>query len=132
MSDFDDRLSLLEHEIEGRLGERFAALRDEFERLRVESDRRWEGFLSRFDQDFHGIVPPELLAPPPAPEPPPAEPAPAARPAGALTIEAARVLDAAGTQVETLHRFLDLCRAHSSRAALLIARGAGFGVWKAV
>ncbi len=131
MSDFDDRLSLLESEIERRLGERFAALRDEFERLRVESDRRWEGFLSRFDQDFHGLVPPELLLPPP---PPPA-PEPAIAPArqrGTLSLDAARTLDSAGNQVETLHRFLDLCREHASRAALLIAKAGGFGVWKAV
>jgi hypothetical protein len=131
MSDFDDRLSLLESEIERRLGERFAALRDEFERLRVESDRRWEGFLSRFDQDFHGIVPPELLlapSPPPAPEAP--APAPPAR--GVLSLDVARALDAAANQVEMLHRFLDLCRAHASRAALLIAKSGGLGVWKAV
>jgi hypothetical protein len=132
MSDFDDRLSLLESEIERRLGERFAALRDEFERLRTESDRRWEGFLSRFDQDFHGIVPPELFLPPPAPPPPEAPAPPPARERGVLSLEAARTLDGAANQVDTLHRFLDLCREHASRAALLIAKGGGFGVWKAV
>ena len=131
MSDLDDRLSLLESEIERRLGERFAALRDEFERLRMESDRRWEGFLSRFDQDFHGIVPPELLLPPPAPVPEP-QAAPPGPTKGAIPIAAVRALDGAGNQVETLHRFLDLCRDHASRAALLIAKGGGLGVWKAV
>jgi len=134
MSDSQERLRLLESEIERRLVERFAALRDEFDRLRVESDRRWAGFLGRFEQDFRGIVPPELVA---EPEPPPA-PAPAEsglpdRPSGAglLSIEVARNLDDAGNQVEALHRFLELCRRHASRAALLIAKGDSFSVWKA-
>ena len=51
----------LEAEIERRLLERFAALRDEFDRLRLEADRRWVGFLERFEQDFAGIVPAEML-----------------------------------------------------------------------
>jgi len=127
MGDFEERLRLLESEIERRLLERFAALRDEFERLRLESDGRWAGFLDRFDQDFTGIVPPELVPPPPAPA--------AARPAavsGQISIEAARRLDDADNQVEALNRFLDACRLHASRAALLIAKGGGLGVWKAV
>src|SRR5216684_6569903 len=57
-----DRVELLEAEIERRLAERFAALREEFDRLRLESDRRWAGFLSRFDQRLTGVVPAELLA----------------------------------------------------------------------
>ena len=56
---------MLEAEIERRLVERFAALRDEFDRLRLESDRRWAGFLDRFEQKFTGIVPPELVLAPP-------------------------------------------------------------------
>ena len=42
-----ERLRRLESEIERRLTERFAGLRDEFDRLRLESDRRWFGFLDR-------------------------------------------------------------------------------------
>jgi hypothetical protein len=61
MADSEDRLQRLEAEIERRLLERFAGLRDEFDRLRLESDRRWAGFLSRFDQDFKGLVPSELI-----------------------------------------------------------------------
>lgn len=124
VNDSEDRLRLLESEIERRLLERFAALRDEFDRLRLESDRRWAGFLSRFDQDFTGIVPPELIQPP-APPPPTAAP-------GLLSIEAVRHLDEAVNQVETLHSFLDLCRRHASRVALFVARSGALGVWKAV
>jgi hypothetical protein len=128
MSESEDRLHRLESEIERKLTERFAGLRDEFDRLRLESDRRWAGFLSRFDQDFTGLVPPELVQAP--------EPAPSSAPdrpdgAGLLSIEVARSLDDAGNQVEALHRFLDLCRRHASRAALLITKAGGFAVWKA-
>ena len=123
MQDTSDRLRLLESEIERRLSERFAALRDEFDRLRVEADQRWVGFLGRFEQDFRGLVPPELVAPPKS------ERAPGG--AGLLSIEIARSMDDAGNQVEALHRFLDLCRRHASRAALLIAKGDAFAVWKA-
>lgn len=127
MADSEDRLQRLEAEIERRLLERFAGLRDEFDRLRLESDRRWAGFLSRFDQDFKGLVPSELIH---APEPEPKLPA-TTEGAGLLSIEVARSLDDAGNQVEALHRFLDLCRRHASRAALLISKTGGFAVWKA-
>ena len=71
----EERRRLLETEIERRLAERFAALRDEFDRLRLETDRRWFGFLEKFDQDLKGVVPGELLpagesAAPGAPRPP--------------------------------------------------------------
>ena len=134
MGEFDERLRLLEAEIERRLLERFAALRDEFDRLRLESDSRWAGFLSRFDQDFTGIVPPELVPQPPAPPAPPPAPAPPERVAlaGQISSEVIRALDDAGNQVEALNRFLDGCRHYCSRAALLIAKGGGLGVWKAV
>jgi hypothetical protein len=126
MSTPGDRLHRLEAEIERKLLERFAALRDEFDRLRVESDQRWVGFLSRFEQDFKGMVPPELVE---TPAPAPAVPAPAA--AGTLAIDAARALDEAANQVDVLHKFLELARRHASRVALLIARGDSLGVWKA-
>src|SRR5215470_519104 len=125
MTDVETRWKALEEEIERRLVERFAALRDEFDRLRLESDRRWAGFLDRFEQKLKGIVPPEMM---PSPEPA----APSAPAAGTVSVEAARFLDEAGNQVEALHRFLDLCRRHSSRVALLVSRGGSVGVWKAV
>jgi hypothetical protein len=119
----EELLGRLEAEIERRLSERFAALRDEFDRLRLESDRRWAGFLERFEQDFSGIVPGEMLAERKS------EPAPTR---GILSLDEARTLDAAANQVETLHRFLELARRRSSRVALLVAKGASLGVWKAV
>jgi hypothetical protein len=123
-SEAADRAKLLETEIERRLAERFAALRDEFDRLRMETDRRWFGFLERFDQDLKGVVPAELVDPSAARAGP-------ARP-GSVAIEAVRGLDLAATQVDVLHRFLDECRRHSSRAALLVARSGSIGAWKAV
>ena len=120
MSTSDERLRRLEAEIERKLLERFAALRDEFDRLRIESDQRWAGFLSRFEQDFKGMVPPELIE------------APAGAPVvGSLPIAAARELDEAANQVDVLHKFLELARRNASRTALLIARGDSLGVWKA-
>jgi len=125
-SEAPDRAKLLETEIERRLSERFAALREEFDRLRLETDRRWFGFLERFNQDLKGVVPAELVEPGAAPAA-----AGAAKP-GSVGIEAVRGLDQAGTQVDVLHRFLDECRKHCSRAALLVARGGSIGAWKAV
>ena len=120
--DAEERLRLLETEIERRLAERFAALREEFDRMRLETDRRWFGFLERFDQDLKGVVPSELLSPQPAlPKAP-----------GLVGIGVLRGLDQANTQVDVLHKFLDECRRHCSRAALLVARGASIGAWKAV
>ena len=123
MSDPDERRRLLEEEIERRLSERFAALRDEFQRLRLESDGRWSGFASRFEQKISGIVPAELLA---------SGPGERRDGEGRLSIDAARELDGASTQVEILQRLLDLCRRHASRAILLVLREGVFGVWKAV
>ncbi|MFN2385645.1 MAG: hypothetical protein ABR576_05095 [Thermoanaerobaculia bacterium] len=130
MSETEERLRQLEAEIERRLLERFAALRDEFDRLRLEADRRWAGFLTRFDQDFTGVVPKELLAPPQAA----AEPSDASRPpaSGQVDIEDVRTLDAGENQVEVLRRFLDLCGRHGSRAVLFVSRGASLEAWKAV
>ncbi len=122
-SEAEDRLRLLETEIERRLAERFAALRDEFDRLRLETDRRWFGFLERFNQDLKGVVPGELLSPPGEKAPGP--------PKGFLSAGTVRALDQAGTQVDVLHRFLDECRRYCSRAALLVARGGTIGAWKA-
>ncbi len=127
MADSQDRLKQLEDEIERRLVERFAALRDEFDRLRLESDHRWAGFLDRFDQKFSGIVPLELMQAEPAPTAPAEAP-----PGGVAVADAARALDDAGNQVDALHRFLDLCLRHSSRAALLVTRGGSAFVWKSV
>jgi hypothetical protein len=119
----EELLSRLEAEIERRLLERFAALRDEFDRLRLEADGRWAGFLERFDQDFAGIVPAEMLE---------QRERGALATLGSISLDEARTLDASANQVEALHRFLDLCRRRASRIALLVAKGGTFGVWKAV
>src|SRR5262249_28681610 len=76
-------------------------------------------------QDLKGVVPPELV------DPGPARPGAAAKP-GSVGIDAVRGLDLAATQVDVLHRYLDECRHHCSRAALLVARGGSIGAWKAV
>ncbi|MGH9399545.1 MAG: hypothetical protein ACRD00_04190, partial [Thermoanaerobaculia bacterium] len=123
MSTPGQRLQRLEAEIERKLLERFAALRDEFDRLRVESDQRWAGFLSRFEQDCKGMVPPELFEAPASA---------AVSAAGALSCDAARVLDEAASQVGVLHKYLDLALRHASRVVLLIPRGEALGVWKAI
>jgi hypothetical protein len=126
MVDQEESFRRLEAEIDRRLLERFAALRDEFDRLRLESDRRWAGYLSRFEQDFTGIVPRELLE-----TPAPATATPAAG-GGQVSVEHARYLDEGENQVEILRRFLDLCRECSSRAVLFVARGGALEAWKAV
>ena len=129
LSETEERLRQLEAEIERRLLERFAALRDEFDRLRLEADRRWAGFLTRFDQDFTGIVPAELLAPVESLGAPSAVPS---APPGQVGLEDVQTLDAGDNQVEVLRRFLDLCRRHSSRAVLFVSRGGSLEAWKAV
>ncbi|MEP6995449.1 MAG: hypothetical protein ABI968_13070 [Acidobacteriota bacterium] len=127
MPDFEaqERLRLLETEIERRLSERFAALREEFDRMRLETDRRWYGFLERFDQDLKGVVPAELLSAGGT------KAGAGASPSGVISISVVRALDQAGSQVDVLHRFLDECRRYCSRAALLVARGGSIGAWKA-
>jgi hypothetical protein len=119
----DERLRLLETEIERRLAERFAALKEEFDRLRLESDRRWFGFLEKFDQNLKGVVPAELLS---------GESTQFVERKGLVSADAVRAFDQAATQVDVLHRFLDECRRYCSRAALLVARGGSIGAWKAV
>jgi hypothetical protein len=120
MHDRDEDRRLLESEIEKRLAEFFAGLRDEFERLRLESDGRWAGFASRFEQRITGIVPDELL---------PAREEPSER--GQLSIAAARELDEAATQVEILNRLLEACLRQASRAILLVLKSGAWTVWKA-
>src|ERR1700730_11780184 len=105
-SEAQERLRLLETEIERRLSERFAALREEFDRMRLETDRRWFGFLERFNQDLKGVVPRELLSSSGGKI--------GALGPGLVSASTARALDQAVTQVDVLHRFLDECRRHCS------------------
>jgi hypothetical protein len=105
------------------LRERFSALRGELERLRFETDRRWDELLARLTANPEEIVPEELLRGRASPE---AESAPR----GAVRAESARRLDAAGSQVEALTIFLEECRKHASRAVLLVERRGRMEVWK--
>lgn len=54
----------------------------------------------------------------------------ASRIGGEVGADDARRLDSAMTQVEALTRFLDACRRHASRAALLVEREGRLEVWK--
>jgi hypothetical protein len=104
-----------------RLRERFSALRAELERLRFETDQRWEELLARLSENPEEILPEELLR------------APAARRSSrsaAISLDAVRWLDDANDQVEVLSRFLEECLRHASRAALLVERDGRMQVWK--
>jgi hypothetical protein len=104
-----------------RLRERFSALRAELERLRFETDQRWEELLSRLSENPEEILPEELLRAP-------AEALSSRR--GAISLHAMRRLDGANDQVEVLLRFLEECLNYASRAALLVERDGGLHVWK--
>jgi len=98
-------------------------LRLEFERMRLESHRKWEEFLMRLDFPL-----PELVPQGSVPEAPPAAPAAADL---SETRELARAIDAAGNQVDALKAFLTACRRSCDRAVLLVSRGDALAVWKA-
>jgi len=104
-----------------RLRERFSALRAELERLRFETDRRWEELLSRLSENPEELLPEELLRAP-------RETGPLRR--GRISLDAARRLDEATDQVAVLSRFLEECLGHASRAILLVERDGRMEVWK--
>ena len=114
----------IEKEAKRRLEEHLDQLRLEFERMRLESHRKWEEFLMRLDFPLPELVPEGSI-----PEPEPVA-APAAADAGALR-SAVRGIDAATNQVDALKAFLAACVARSDRAILLVSRGDAFTVWKA-
>jgi hypothetical protein len=103
-----------------RLRERFSALRRELERLRFETDRRWEELLARLSENPEEILPEEMLR----------SPTQALRSESAISLHAVRRLDEANDQVEVLLRLLEECLCHASRAALLVEREGGMHVWK--
>jgi len=105
-----------------RLRERLSALRAELERLRFETDRRWEELLARLSENPEEILPEEMLR----------SPAQALRSESAISLHAVRRLDEANGQVEVLLRLLEECLRHASRAALLVERDGGMHVWKRV
>lgn len=114
----------IEKEVKRRLEEHFDQLREEFERMRIESHRKWEEFLMRLDFPLPELVPSELI-------PEPAPPAPAPAPSSVADLrEFARSIDAAANQVEALKAFLAACTQRAERAVLLVARGESLAVWK--
>jgi len=103
-------------------GERLAAIRAELERLRFDTDRRWEELLSRLAENPEETFSPEARS----------QPATGGLPAvrGAVSAESARRLDASADQVEALTRFLEECLRHASRAVLLVERHGRAQPWK--
>jgi hypothetical protein len=116
----------IEKEAKRRLEEHLDQLRLEFEKMRLESHRKWEEFLMRLDFPLPELIPPGSI---PEPAPPPRAPA---SPAGFSDFRATlRAIDAAGNQVDALKAFLSACVTRSDRAILLVSRGDAFAVWKA-
>jgi hypothetical protein len=111
----------LPEDLRARLRERLSALRGELERLRFETDRRWDELLSRLAERPEEILPEELLRIPLAER---------SLAHDAVSSDSARRLDRAGNQVEALNRFLEECRRHASRALLLVERGGRMEIWK--
>src|SRR5258706_12551859 len=114
----------IEKEAKRRLEEHLDALREEFEKMRIESHRKWEEFLMKMDFPLPELVPAGMI-----PEPEPS--APAASADLSSLPELALGIDAAGNQVDALKAFLAACLRHSSRAVLLVSRGEAPGGWKA-
>ena len=106
-------------ELRARLRERLSALKGDLERLRFETDRRWDELLARLSEKPEEIVPEELLREASRPERP-----------GAVSAVSARRIDSATTQVDALTAFLEECRHHASRVALLVEKGGRLEVWR--
>ena len=102
--------------------ERLARLRAELERLRFETDRRWDELLSCLAENPEEIFSDEGLRAPATGGLLPAR--------GAISIESARRLDGAADQVEALTRFLEECLRHASRAVLLVEQHGRPQPWK--
>jgi hypothetical protein len=110
-------------DLRARLRERLSAFKGELERLRFETDRRWDELLARLTDHPEEILPAELLPPIPAP-------ADSSAPLPGIASVSARRLDSAGTQIEVLTLFLEECRRHAARCALLVERGGRLEVWR--
>jgi hypothetical protein len=116
----------IEKEVKRRLEEHFDQLKEEFEKMRLESHRKWEEFLMRLDFPLPELVPPGIV---PEPEPVPA-PAAGSESAIADLREFARSIDSASSQVDALKAFLSACVQRCDRAVLLVSRGDSLAVWK--
>src|SRR5215467_12869223 len=106
----------IEKEAKRRLEEHLDQLRLEFERMRLESHRKWEEFLMRLDFPLPVLVPEGSI---PESEPEPVA-APAAASGGTASLrDEVRAIDAAENQVDALKAFLAACVTRSDRAILL-------------
>jgi hypothetical protein len=121
MADRERPSLLLPEDLRARLRERLSALRGELERLRFETDRRWDELLARLAERPEEILPEELLRIPLSER---------SLAYDAVSSDSARRLDRAGNQVEALNCFLEECRRHASRALLLVERGGRMEIWK--
>src|SRR5206468_3983499 len=92
------------------------------DRLRFETDRRWDELLSRLAENPEETFSMEARG----------QPATGGLPTvrGAVSAESARRLDASTDQVEALTRFLEECLRHASRAVLLVERHGRIQPWK--
>lgn len=118
--------SRIEEEVSRRLAQHFGELREEFDALHRENERRWQALVSRLGGQLPELVPAHLI-----PEPaPPAPPVPTALDYSEAR-GFARSIDGAGNQVETLKSFLGACASQADRVILLVAKGEVFVVWKA-
>jgi hypothetical protein len=113
----------LTESVRARLRDRLATLRREIARLRLETDRRWEELLSSLAENPEEMLPEESLRTP-------GRPASGSNGRGRVHPDSVRRLDGASGQVEALTRFLEECRRHASRAALLVLRDGRVEVWK--
>ncbi len=123
MASADEVRSRIEEEVSRRFAEHLRGMREEFETLRQESERRWEAFVARFEQQPRNLVPARLI-------PEPEAPAPAGADSAELRAQV-RSIESAANQVETLKNFLAACSGRADRVILLVAKGDGFAVWKA-
>jgi hypothetical protein len=113
----------LEAAVRRRVTDYLDQIREEFERLRIESRQRWEEMSYRFDFALPELVPAELV---PEPAPPPAPPA-----ADLSEFRrAAAGIDGSTSQVDTLRSFLAACAAQADRVVLLVLKGEVLSVWK--
>lgn len=104
--------------LRARLKARVETLRGEIARLRSETDRRWEELLSSLAENPEEMLPEEARRA-------------GSNGRGGIHPESLRRLDGAAGQVEALTRFLEECRRHATRAALLVLRDGKVEVWKA-
>jgi hypothetical protein len=100
-----------------RMKDRLAVLRGEIARLRSETDRRWEELLSRLAENPEEMLPEETHRA-------------GTNGRSGVRPESVRLLDGAAGQVDALTRFLEECRRHASRVALLVLREGKVEVWK--